>query len=311
MWKYKTNATVRCGRNVAAAAGIATAVLLAVSPAVAAERHLTMKFDAYVGGISALSVGVDAGLRPDAYNVDFRFGTEGIVSWVVDWKMNAFSRGEVRHGLLVPASASTNSLWDGDRRTTRLAYRKDGSVAAVIEPPPSSDNRSPVPDAMKRGTVDISSALLGTLEAIGRTGKCARRVKVYDGKHRYDLVVQDGGKTTLGPDSDSVYHGPALICRLSIDPKAGYGKGGSQMDWATGDYAKVYVAKVFSNGPPIPVALEYGTTLGELRAYLTDARLTDGELTERLSKEPLKAADSRSNTTAKEDVAKAASPNPQ
>lgn len=305
MRKYKKNSTAARRHVMTAIAGIAGGMMLAASSASAAERHLSLEFEAYIGGISALTVGVDAGLRPDAYNVDFRFGTRGLVSWVVDWKMNAYSRGDVERGLLVPASAATRSLWGGDKRTTRLDYGKDGSVTANLVPPPDGDDRNPVPDALKRGTVDISSALLGTLEAIGKTGSCARRVKVYDGRRRYDLVVEDGGKTTLGADSESVYHGPALVCRLSIDPKAGFRKSASRMDWATGDYAKVYVARVFSNGPPIPVALEYGTTLGQLRAYLTDARLTDGELAQRLGKEPGKQAAGHGGASAKEDVAKA------
>jgi hypothetical protein len=303
MWEHNKNATVLL-HAVTAVAALAAGTSLSTRSAAASDRHLSLEFEAYVGGISALTVGVDAGLRPDAYNVAFRFGTRGLVSWVVDWKMNAYSRGAFDHGALVPASAAADSLWGGDKRTTRLDYARDGTVSAALNPPPDDDERNPVPDALKRGTVDISSALLGTLEAIGKTGSCARRIKVYDGRRRYDLVVEDGGKTTLGPETESVYHGPALVCRLWIDPKAGFRKTASRMDWASGDAAKVYVAKVFDGGPPIPVALEYGTTLGQLRAYLTDARFADGDVHQRLARNPAGGGDDRSDATANEDMAR-------
>jgi hypothetical protein len=290
-----------------AALGVAAVALLSISPSAAADRHLSLEFEAYVGGINALTVGVDAGLRPDAYNVDFRFGTRGLVSWILDWKMNAYSRGAFAKDRLVPASAATDSLWSGDKRTTRLDYAKDGSVSVALVPPPDGDDRNPVPDALKRGTVDISSALLGTLEAVGRTGSCARRVKVYDGRRRYDLVFEDAGTTTLGPDSESVYHGEARVCRLWIDPKAGFRKVRSRMDWATGDYAKIYIARVFAGGPPVPVALEYGTTLGQLRAYLTDARFSDGALHQRLARDTGK---NDAGAAVKEDEAKASRASP-
>jgi len=284
MWKEKTISTAKRGAAWGIGGAIAVAALLAAAPAAAADRHLSLQFEAYVGGISALTVGVEAGLRPEAYNVDFRFGTRGVVSWVMDWKMNAYSRGQFAPSGLIPASAATDSLWNGNKRTTRLDYAKDGSVSVDMVPVPDKDDRNPVPDALKRGTVDVSSALLGTLEAVGKTGTCARRVKVYDGRRRYDLVFADDGTATLGADTESVYHGQALVCRLWIDPKAGFRNTGSRMDWATGDHARVYVAKVFDGGPPIPVALEYDTDLGTLRAYLTEASFSDGDLHQRLAK---------------------------
>jgi hypothetical protein len=306
MWKHNKNPSGRPRDVMAAVAGAVATALLSVVPAAAADRHLSLEFEAYVGGISALTVDVDAGLRPDAYNVDFRFGTRGIVSWILDWKMSAYSRGALADDRLMPASATTDSLWSGDKRMTRLDYGKDGSVSVAQVPPPDGDDRNPVPDALKRGTVDISSALLGTLEAVGRTGSCDRRVKVYDGRRRYDLVFENAGKAMLGPDTESVYHGEALVCRLWIDPKAGFRKLRSRMDWATGDYAKIYVAKVFAEGPPVPVALEYGTTLGQLRAYLTDARFSDGALHQRLARDAAKNdAGDRSGAGAKEDEARA------
>lgn len=301
MWKEQEASPVKNRAAAVAGAGFVAAVLLAAAPGKAADQHISLQFEAYVGGISALTVGVEAGLLPGAYNVDFSFGTRGVVAWMIDWKMNAYSRGQFAPAGLIPASAATDSQWNGNKRSTRLDYAGDGSVSVHMQPTPEQDDRNPVPDALKRGTVDVSSALLGALEQVGKTGSCAHRLKVYDGRRRYDLVFEDDGKTTLGADSESIYHGPAIVCRLWIDPKAGFRNTSSRMDWATGDYARVYVARVFDGGPPVPVALEYGTALGQLRAYLTDASYADGNRRQRLARN----AGPETAATPKEDMARA------
>ena len=261
--------------------------VLAGVPAVAADRHLSLGFEAYIGGFSALSLGVEAGLKPRAYTVDFRFGTRGVASWLVDWTMKSYSRGVFREGRMVPASAGADSSWNGRQRITRLFYGNDGSVSAHLVPPAREDDeRTPVPEHVKRGAVDLSTALFATLDAVERDGSCKQRAKVFDGRRRYDLVFEDGGKGAIAAGAPAIYHGPTLLCRLGIEPVAGFRPAGSRLDWATGDEALIHVAQVFDGAPPVPVAIEYETRLGLLRAYLTDALFSNGGEQQRLATNP-------------------------
>jgi hypothetical protein len=286
---------------------LGAAVLLAAVPADAGERRITLGYEAYVGGFNALSVGLDAGLQPHGYVVDFRFSTQGAVSWLVSWTMNAFSRGAVQDLRIVPVSAGADSLWSGRKRTTRLDYRSDGSVAVEIVPPiRDADERTPVPDALKRGTVDLTSALLATLRAVGQEGRCQRREKVFDGRRRYDMVFEDGGRGRLGADAPTVYHGPTVVCRLSLEHIAGFRKTSSGFGWAKGEEAYVHVAKIFEGSPPVPVALEYDTGIGLLRAYLTEATFADGERQERLATNAAEPRPSQATPDDKEETGRAA-----
>lgn len=265
-----------------AAAGVVAALCTGV-PAAAGDSHLSLEFEAYIGGISALTVGVEAGLRPDAYAVDFRFGTRGVASWLVDWSMKSYSRGAFDEGRMIPASAGADSLWNGRKRSTRLDYSGDGSVSVDLVPAARDDDREHVSEEHKRGTTDLSSALLATLAIVGRQGKCDNRAKVYDGRRRYDLMFEDGGKGLIGPDAPSVFHGPTIRCKLWIEPVAGFRRTQSRLDWATGDEAVIHVAQVFDGAPPVPVALEYDTGIGLLRAYLIEATFLSGGEQQRLA----------------------------
>ena len=64
MWKHNENPTGRTRHAMLAALGVAAVALLSLSPSAAADRHLSLEFEAYVGGINALTVGVDAYGRP-------------------------------------------------------------------------------------------------------------------------------------------------------------------------------------------------------------------------------------------------------
>ena len=103
-------------------------------------------------------------------------------------------------------------------------------------------------------------------------------VSVFDGRRRYDFVMEPGGAETLSPSDYSPFAGAATICNARMIRIKGFQEYPHEPDrW--GDYkrqARVWVAPVFEGVLPAPVRIEIDTPFGAIRAHLADARLDRG-----------------------------------
>src|SRR5205085_10338862 len=94
---------------------------------------------------------------------------------------------------------------------SRIDYRPDGAVEAASTPPPSET----LPVAVTRGTVDNLTAYLRLERQLARTGSCVLTARVFDGRHAYDLVFADAGRTVLSPAGGQKFSGNAIACRMT------------------------------------------------------------------------------------------------
>lgn len=275
---------MRFARCLAAACGITLASAIAhADGGTAQQRQLSLQYKVYLGGMNALNLRYDAALAEGRYEMGLHLATEGLAGWMFDWKMTVASHGLVRGGEVVPVRAVSASSWQGKSRANRLSYHPDGTVTAAQEPP-RGDEREPVPAALRRGTRDLAGALFSALLAVGETGRCDHHEKVFDGRRRYDLSLEQRGTERLRSSAYSPYAGPALVCRLRVQMIAGHRKGedsGKRLGAAR--WATVWLARVFEDAPPVPVRLDYELTLGSLTAHLSAATLTGPDRDRRLA----------------------------
>ena len=256
-------------------------LLLAVAqplPALAAESRLALDYDVFVGGLHAVKLEAGLSLEPDAYSVDITFETTGWIGRILPWSMRSRAEGRLDTVRARPKKVKSVSKWNGKARSIALDYRDDGRIIARFDPPPETDEREPVPDALRRDTVDLPSALLTVLRAIARGGECSQAVPVFDGRRRYDFLMEPAGAETLAASSYSPFAGTATICNARIIRIKGFQNYPHQQDrWD--DYkreARVWIAPVFEGVLPAPVRIEIDTPFGSIRAHLADARLESG-----------------------------------
>jgi len=272
---------MRAGRVAAAlalaAAVLAPGVLQAEAPdpvpagALAAPAELA--YQVYFGGLKALSLDAEIDLSSALYRVRLRAHTEGVIDWIVDWTAQASSEGSVDGGVLRPARHSTESVLRGSRRDTTLAFHADGSIDASVEPPIDADEREPVSAEQARGALDPISAVLIAARTVAAQGSCDQRVKVFDGRRRYDLEFRDGGPQILQPTEYGSFSGAATLCLFRYIRIAGYQKPGGR--WSNPDDVdrvyRVWLAPIVAGLPPLPVRIEADGTFGELIVHLVEA----------------------------------------
>jgi len=156
----------------------------------------------------------------------------------------------------------------------RKSYRtemtmRNGNVISAVNVPERKvrpANWVPVTDAHKRAVLDpLSSLVIPVGEPV-----CPRKLPIFDGASRYDLVLQAKGER---PYSTRGFSGTVTVCSVRMVPHAGFRKGNKQVDYLrnlkgieiwfarspAGDfYAPVYAKVPTKVGQVIVAATRFG-----------------------------------------------------
>ena len=263
-------------------------ILLVPQARAASENDLALGYAIYVGGVQALSLGIDLDTAMQAYDMKLALKTEGLIGRLFPWSMDAFSRGQFAADGVRPASAGQRSLWNGKERATQLAYRPDGTVAVTAVPPQDDAARPQVPDQQTIGTVDLVSAILAVLKHVQGGEPCQASVPVFDGRRRYDFTARPLGNTMLRRSAYSKFEGEATACRVFVRPVNGFTPRRTNIIDLTDENAlTVWIARLAPDLPPVPVKLDMDTELGAIRAHIANARRGNDEV-------PLRKAERKS-----------------
>jgi hypothetical protein len=206
-----------------------------------------LDYAVYFGAVETIAIETRLALSDVGYQISLRGHTTGMLDWLLDWRMDAETRGSLATGLQ-PERHLAEVHQHGRLREVALRFAHDGAIDATVAPSPEADDREPVPPALRRGALDPMSAVL----LLARTG-CGRTVPVFDGRRRYDLEMADGGAVVLQPGEHGPYGGAARLCEFRFKPIAGYQKDGAR------DAARHYrgwLASALPGFPPVPVRVE-------------------------------------------------------
>lgn len=266
-------ATARWCRPAALLVLLTPGLFLTPTSAHAAQWQLTYRV--HVGGIAVLDAQADLSLSGDHYSVAVRAATEGFLARLFPWETRARSEGSVEGDRVLPLRHSQTSTLGGKPRDVRLTYDERGDVTAEVTPSPAEDGRDPVPDALRHGTVDPLSAVIGVLVAGMRGEGCAGSVPVFDGRRRYDMAFHDDGMSLVGASRYSVFAGAARQCRVTYTAIAGAKRDEGGSLWSGAAKAddrppvELWLAPASIGGPPVPVRVETESGFGSVVIHLT------------------------------------------
>jgi len=235
----------------------------------AAELPLSLGYKIYAGGLHAFSFDAEVALAPAHYEMALDLRTDGWLDWIWSFSIMAQALGSAGPQGLSPQRFRTESLWRDQRRWVEISYDAAGRPTAEVDPPPEEDERDPVPEAERVGTLDPISAALALVDRLMRTQRCGGEVKIFDGRRSFEASAAHLGEQSLTASDIAPYGGAATACRLSVRPSKGF--------WKNPDYppepqeVTVYLRAVVPDGPPLPVRIEADTRFGGVRAHLISA----------------------------------------
>ena len=183
---------------------------------------------------------------------------------IVSWKGVTNS-----HGLMTPAGPVPQNYHfryaTSDKSEAVEIRFQDRMVQDIIINPPSRPGARAVPITAEdlQNVVDPLSALILLTQArpsrFSAAEACNRRLPVFDGRIRYDLVLSPKGTRPI--ESVGRLHGNAYVCRVSYVPIAGHKAG--KTDYAAGNSGiEIWLVPMPEAGLLVPYYVHVPTPAG-------------------------------------------------
>ena len=253
----------------AAALVLAAAIgLLSIALPASAET-ISARYEIYTGGFKALAIQARAVTGERIYDVEATLKTTGIIDWILRFTQKLEGRGEI--GVTTsPLLYLSDGTFFGTRRTIRLDYLAGGRIDALLQPANDDDDRPPVPEGMKIGTIDPISVFIALNRTASETGTpCNGKVAVFDGRRRFNLALEDDGVSAVESSTYTVFSGPAVRCKLHMERLAGFQRN-PRFNAQTPRISILYVARFGEGGLWLPVRLESDSSFGYVVGHLVE-----------------------------------------
>ncbi|MCA8929165.1 MAG: DUF3108 domain-containing protein [Alphaproteobacteria bacterium] len=246
------------------ALGLATLAFQAHAAAEAPSGDYRFSYEAYYSGFKIGEADSHLQWGRSRYTLALHARTAGMLGWFMSIDQSASSEG--RLAPLPRAEHHRNHNADGDNRNwVELAFTPDGARVVAADPDPATEARSPVPAGLLKGVLDPLSAAFALSLKTSEAGRCQASVPVFDGRRRYDTVLEDRGRET--------YTGPAgpretLRCAFHFVRLAGYRPNAKRWKGITGT---LWMQKLDASLPLLPVRVEIDTSYGTAFVHMVSA----------------------------------------
>lgn len=145
-----------------------------------------------------------------------------ILLGAIHWTGDTQATGKLHGETATPQTFGFNYKAQSKAGSTKMAFTGDTVTQVLQDPPPKiKEGMIPVEPRHLKGVLDPLSAVLALSHA-SNGNPCSKRIPVYDGTQRFDLVLSSKGQVTL----DDRKHSVGYACRVKYVPIAGYKMGG-------------------------------------------------------------------------------------
>lgn len=191
------------------------------------------------------------------------------------FKVNAGGSADGRLEADQPQPRSFTFDWKGGSKqgATRLGFERGVATRVAVDPPPvPGEGRVPLLDQHKAGVLDPLSAILQLTRGDGRP--CERQAAVFDGKHRFDIVLAFKRQATVETKASRGRGEPVFVCSISYHPIAGHKYKAETAAFATNRDMEVVMRRVPGLEITIPQAVIIPTGWGTASMDLDHVEIT-------------------------------------
>jgi hypothetical protein len=275
----KYGSSVAVGR-LSRAAAFAGALLLGGAGAIAEEKakpsdagfpaKVTAVYDISWNGLALGQFSFSSSIKGGKYSL---VGDASLSAVVFSWRGITKSSGTVAGG--IPKPSTYAFTYDGTK-SGRLDMAFDGDeITKVKANPPigSSPGRVPVTRSHLQNVYDPLSAVMAVSSANGGkvdgSNPCKRRIPVFDGKQRFDLVFSYLRKERL----EGAAAATAIVCRVKYVPIAGHKMNDETKFMASTNDIEIWMIAVPRANVYVPYVVNLPTLWGQAQMVSTSIQM--------------------------------------
>ena len=229
--------------------------------------------EVHFGGLRVAEIDVKARWTGARYQLTSQTRTVGAAQYLSDANYLATARGIIERKSVKPLLFTNDYRSADGNQALQIAFDLDGAVGYLIVP--ADPNADPVARSVRHAAVDPLSALLHVV--LGTTADsqapCGRAVPIFDGRSRYDLLLDYVRDITIAADETAAYDGPGLLCKIRLQPMDGFEMTG---DVDPGRWqSRLEMASVSGGRFVVPLRLSLRTDFGGLVARVTQFTMSE------------------------------------
>jgi hypothetical protein len=258
----------------AGAAVIAGASAAAQAQVTDSPGQLKATYAVEFGGMSIGTFDFASRLGPTGvYNLDAK-GELSLLFGAIKWSGEATSAGHTAGERTRPSKFEFGFRGTRQNGATQLAFAGDTVTAVTHDPPRElSPYAVPVLPAHLKGVLDPMSASLALTK--GTTGNpCSRRLAIYDGKERFDLILSPKGTTEIKERRPSGQPATAYVCRVKYVPISGHKPKDTEKFVQRAETIDLVLRPIPSVGIFVPHTVIVPTSLGTIRIVAKSVAIT-------------------------------------
>jgi hypothetical protein len=203
------------------------------------------------------------------YRVAFQVRSLGMIEAVARIRIAWSAEGTAKSGRALPAAFDQTNAFRGNTRKVALRYAGNGAAPSVsIAPPESPGKRPPVPEAMKRNTVDPLTAVFGAVTTPMDAKPCVYSAQVFEGLRRTDISFTFGRTARTSRLAPPGLPAEAVVCLLHAKRLAGYEDRAFKNQPEPLPPAELAVVRLPKAGIWLPVSLDFVSRVGPISARL-------------------------------------------
>lgn len=229
------------------------------------HRTISLAYDIFIGGILVGSTDITLQAEAAGYRITSMARSHGFLDFLIEFRGRNEVHGIFTGGRPTPKAYTARGTWAGDVRTVAIQYGDDNRLRYQAFPKAEDDQREPVPGHLLPGTTDPLSALYSAMTWASRSLRCDRREAVFDGRRRYDFILQElPGGATKGP----FFTGTARVCRARREMLAGASLRRWLPQFARPEWTNIWIATVRPDIPALPVRFQADLGIADMVAHL-------------------------------------------
>ena len=200
-------------------------------PATAADLRVDLEIVIYMGGFHLSTLGVTTAFSGDNYEIKSNVQTEGIVDWVVKTDAVIGARGQFIDSRARPSLYNSDITDKNQRQLVSISWSGQDGIhrpTQILSFPEYNLEKYPVSDLERQHSADPMSAIMQIILAASRSdtspgsNPCGGTIPVYDGRRRFDLIMEPRGIEEVSTGKGAAFEGEALKCWIGFKRVAGY-----------------------------------------------------------------------------------------
>ena len=242
-------------------------VFIFLSRPVFADR-IQLSYEGFLGPLFVISGVVELNLSAVSYEVKTTSTTEGFGAWFFPWRNESVSVGMIINGEIDPKNFQMKAKWNHRERDVELLFGNLYPEIKKITPPSTMVENTSVQTGLTLETIDPLSMALKLMIKMGRAKRCPGKIRVFDGRRRYDLSFSEAIGKGLEKKAPTILGEITRSCAMSIKRIAGFWKE-SEIITETKGPPRIWLGRLTKELPMVPVKFEANYRFGVIRIYLT------------------------------------------